>query len=187
MFTQNYINFKKGEFNCISGGSIALTLTDGTQANAAVSDYLAAGNFGHHMKNAICGSIPSTTRFSKDYFSTKCGIYLGSGSTPATRNDYTLESPITSGLTMTNPSSVMLDESVEGRYVYSSTFVVGNTTGDTINIYEIGIFTPVYNSNAYNAVLMERTVFTEPITIPAGESKLINYKVIFNQTLNVEA
>ena len=116
------------------------------------------------------------------------GIHLGTGNTPATESDYKLESPITSGLIITNGSVVKTDVG-NGKYTITVSGIIQNGTGADINIYEIGLFGCVgyYRSSTqyYMPTLCERTVLSEPITIPAGERNLVTYKITFNQTLNV--
>lgn len=118
------------------------------------------------------------------------GVYFGTGSTPANLADHTLQSPITSGLTITNPSRVLLESEKEGQYTLSASYVLTNATEAELNIYEMGVVTPALVGGQYGSclypVLMERTVLTEPITIPPGASKLVTYKITFNQTLNVD-
>ena len=126
------------------------------------------------------------------------GLYLGNGATPATQKDYTLESPITSGLTVSgNGNTPSLENVVEGVYSYNYSFSVTNTSENEINIYEIGLFVPLYSStytsgapNMYyvpqHSTMVKRDVLTEPITIAPGATKVINYKLTFNQTLNVD-
>lgn len=114
------------------------------------------------------------------------GIYLGSGSTPAQATDINLESPIKSGITATFIGKGSIKEA-DGKYAVFSQFVLKNTTDSDINIYEVGYFSNIGKTNAeYYLTLMERTVFSKPITIPAGESKFFTYKITFNQVLNVE-
>ena len=123
------------------------------------------------------------------------GVYFGSGSTPANKNDVTLESPITSGLNIINPASLGYSNDGNGKYTVSADYVLRNDTNADIILREVGIFTPTTESNVSGSFtadvklhlcLMERTVLAEPITIHPGESKLVTYKITFNHVLNVE-
>lgn len=193
MFTDNYIKFQKLKFESAAYSEYtSLVNADGTSCTAYVL-YSWGCDLGQWIKYARCRSITAqgTGRFpgsDKIY----PGVYFGSGSTPPTKSDYTLESPITSGLNITNPSSLVWVNNGNGAYSCVSDFIVQNATGNAITINEIGIFVPtganasgsVTNSITLNNVLMERTVLSEPITIPAGEAKLVTYKITFNQTLS---
>lgn len=191
MFTNNYIKFQKDRFeqshNC--DAVTRLVNADGSTQNAYVR-YFVCTDIGGWMKTARCKKIFGTVSSSTLNDNTYPGVYFGTGSTPATKSDYKLESPITSGLTITNPSALAWTEDGNGKYTASADFVVRNETESEINIYEIGLFTPFsynYNYTTINSsmpvdyALMERTVLTEPITIAPGESKLVTYKITFNQ------
>ena len=188
MFTQNYINLKKALFEVGANTSYTIQFTKvaGDKLTFVTTSNVQAGELGYHLKNGVCGNL-SEIGYSNTSFNVMCGVFFGSGSTPATKNDYKLESPITSGLSIASPNSLSWDNSIEGRYICSASFTIQNTTDADINIYEIGLFTPILStSSSYYSVLMERTVLTEPITITAGGTRIVNYKLTFNQTLNVE-
>lgn len=196
MFTNNYITYQRDIFENSDNVTGATKLVDaaGTQQNA-FRMYFACTGIGGWMKKARCKEIvgyESSSTLNKDTYP---GVYFGTGSTPANKSDYKLESPITSGLAITNPSALAWTEDGNGKYTVSADFVIRNTTEAEINIYEIGLFSPCSSNYNYTApnnsmsvyyALMERTVLTEPITIPAGGTKMVTYKITFNQTLNVE-
>lgn len=193
MFTDNYIKFQKARFTADSYNSYAsLKRADGTSVSAYAT-FWPMGDIGYWMTRAKCNAVNATWSGAiiKDI---NQGVYFGTGSTPATKADYKLESPITSGLTITNPSALVWDDDGNGKYSACADFVVRNTSGAEINIYEIGVFTPtcanrngsMTTTDTLDLVLMERTVLAEPITIAPGEAKLVTYKITFNQTLNVE-
>lgn len=189
MFTNNYLKFKKFWFfntsqSVVDFAGESRTYTYGTNLYSVFAD------IGYYMDTARCRTIASGSSSNITMNGCNAGIYFGSGSTPAAKSDYTLVNPITSGLTITNPSSLVYQEDGEGQHSYSASFILANTSDAEINIYEIGLFgqTAAYSSGAryYYPILMERTVLTEPINIQPGESKLVTYKVTFNQTLNVD-
>jgi hypothetical protein len=106
------------------------------------------------------------------------GVYFGSGATPAAKSDYTLEAPITSGLSVTNQDVFTAKDLSDGSMEWSCSYVLQNTTSESITIREIGIVTPVgLNSSNYYCILMERSVLSNPVTIPAGEAYLLTYKI----------
>lgn len=70
----------------------------------------------------------------------------------------------------------------DGKYEAMFTFLLKITSDAEINVYEIGAVTPVGNSSSsFYPVLMERTVLAEPVTIPAGGTRALEYRVIINQ------
>jgi hypothetical protein len=190
MFTNNYLTYREMMFF----GSTNKTFVncEGISQTSCSAEYSWWGDIGNVMTTAYCKEIVGQTSSSskptkKAAYS---GVYFGTGSTPATKNDYKLESPITSGLSITNPGGTSVDES-NGRYTYVVPFLVKNTSEVEVNIWEIGVFgeTIYYKSSgAYNVqnVLFERTVLSEPITIAPGEVKVVTYRLTINQTLNVE-
>jgi hypothetical protein len=97
-----------------------------------------------------------------------------------------LENAISSGLSITNPASLVISDEGNGKYTFSAPFVVSNTGDAEVNIWEIGAFSQGYYYNGGMAgavpILFERTVLDEPVNIQPGKSKLIDYRVTFNQT-----
>lgn len=105
------------------------------------------------------------------------GVYFGSGSTPPTEDDYTLEAPISSGLSSVQTS---LAECVDCSYIERAA-IVKNTSAADITIREIGFFGVTVadgNSDSTNWLfLIDRTVLDEPITIPPGEVRTLTVRV----------
>lgn len=200
MFTANYDKYKKlmfmGDTNFyyapeINAGNGFVWTTGaelGTSLGGAPNSY--NGDIGYWLNKGRVGAIPTTTKSSVT--DATFGVYFGTGATPATKDDYTLESPITSGMTVTNYGNTSLvdfiyTEDEHGNQTFSVPYVLNNTSGAEINVYEIGVITPISSNGATVwPVLMERTVLPEPVTIPAGESRMITYSVHINKVLSVE-
>jgi hypothetical protein len=189
MFTQNYIDFQKARFTATTySGTQRLVAQDGAKRNAQVYTFWIA-DIGSWMHKGRCGTFSDhTVAIASD---SQSGVYFGSGSTPASKADYNLEEPITSGLSITNPTSLIWAKNGDGNYSACADFIIRNTRQVEISISEIGVFTPVTttsniapssNVQVYN-VLMERTVLDAPIVIPVGEAKVITYKITFNQSV----
>lgn len=193
MFTDNYIKLSNLFF---MGDSYKRFVNAAGNEQDGYSYNLGSYGIGKYMKSGQCRSLVTTMKQDPNPDNSVCpGVYFGSGSTPATKADYTLASPITSGLAITSPSAVVWSDDGNGKHTACADFTVRNTSQSEINIYEIGLFSAVqsnysgYNGNYSNQwwlTLMERTVLEEPITIAPGEAKLVTYKITFNQTLNVE-
>lgn len=196
MFTDNYINYKalmfcgaRSNTHNPHPSSLSFVWTNGATIGSTSSpigsQYSFRGDLGYWITRPRCRTFPVETQSSDT--EPAFGVYFGSGSTPATKADRTLENPISSGLTFTSIDNYKILPKNNGRYDVVVTFILKNTTGAEINVYEIGVVTPLAGGTyTYYPVLMERTVLTKPVTIPAGEKRAIEYRIVFNQTLNVE-
>lgn len=104
-------------------------------------------------------------------------VLFGNGTTPATVNDYKLESEITTGISVAYPSSATTEQT-DNYILWTVTFGVKASVETTIS--EIGLFSKAYTANESVTSLVDRTVLDAPITIPAGQSKQITYTIRFN-------
>lgn len=171
MFTNNYIKYREMMFCCSRDVYGFVNMTGST--HQASASYSAGSDFGTYMRFGYCATPNTNTP----------GVYFGSGSTPATREDYKLESVITSGLTITNPSNVAITTEGDGKYIAQSVFTVHNNSDADITIGEIGYYAKTLNGTSLIYIdLFDRTVLDEPVTIPAGQGKIIIYKIVFKQS-----
>lgn len=124
------------------------------------------------------------------------GIAVGSGDTAATENDYTLESPFTSGITGSiSPAGTcaLRYNSDTDSYSYYIDITVTNMGSESITIREIGKYgnhyysdtkgTNAASNSAKTAVLFDRTVLENPVTIAAGEAAVIRYEFVIPNTV----
>lgn len=196
MFTNNYIRSRYNAFFGVNYDS-AITSPFGkitfkayirTNGSYTYPHSSVVYDIGAAMNTPRCQEISTSTTLSSTARTNHMGVYFGTGSTPALLEDYTLESPITTGLAFAGGiEKVPAYENGKAEAVAS--YIVTNTSGAEINIWEIGCFVPTQdgsNTSSYTMIMLERTVLTEPITIPPGESKMVTYKVAFNQTLSVD-
>lgn len=103
-------------------------------------------------------------------------LVLGSGNTPASVDDYALESIITTSISM---SGVARSIDSEGNFVIVAT--LQNAGDSQVVINEVGIAARCYtSSSATTLCLVERTVLAEPITLAPGENSFLTYKVKFS-------
>lgn len=104
-------------------------------------------------------------------------VYFGTGTTPATLDDYKLESIITSGISISEQSetSSLADNVITKK----ATYILKNNSSSDITIGEIGIYKYINYGSSSNAsfFLLERTVLDEPITIPADGTGTVNYTI----------
>ena len=124
---------------------------------------------GHYLKNA-------------KLYDGSSGLFFGTDPTPATMDDYKLGAPISSGISIVNPSAFARTENADNdTATYTAAYTVTNTGSSEVNIYEVGIVSPscLGSSGTTYYFLMEHTVLEEPITIAPSETKVITYKLTF--------
>lgn len=179
MFTSNYRNYKRGMFQ---GETIGFKSFDGTQNNIGTSTTVRAfcGDIGSLMKKVHCRSLTEGSNSSDPLNACNPGIYFGSGITPPTVDDYTLEIPIATGLSIVNvtASNMTLDGK---RYSYCSTIELTNKVSAPITIAEVGLFGQGNTGSSRKPVLFERTVLETPVVINPGETKVLRYWVDMHQ------
>lgn len=186
MFTNNYIALKHNRFFSFKSSTAIVALAGAITPKPFVDaggnsfnmlDY-AKHDLGYTMQFPRVGVQYSGGINSSDGYS---GIYFGSGYTPATKEDYRLVSVISEGMTASGGIERVVPYE-NGKSEVIAKYILTNTSEAEINIWEIGCFGLVPTSTSqYRLALMERTVLTEPITIPVGETKMVTYKVVFNQ------
>lgn len=170
MFTRNYRNLIK---SCICSGPQSITYN--------LPIVLPNGRT-YYLNRRLYNSFPERVT---DAFSTSIsspGVSIGSGTTPATELDYRLETPITSGVS----GSLTVNRQVDniGNPFVEFILTISNTGASDITVSEIGYTQAVacgssveYTTTNIDNVLLERTVLTTPITIPAGDFTAIRYKI----------
>lgn len=140
------------------------------------------------MKNISSGT------YAKRDGSNMVGVLFGSGSVPPTVDDTRLSgSPIT-GLSTSNVTYTQTtgcEEDTKKSYV-TTVYSISNTTNKEITIGEVALVyqlsgrdeTVSSGSCAYG-VLLERTAFDTPITIPAGSIGQITYTIWFESPADI--
>lgn len=159
----------------------AKTIKDytGTSYNTSTSGSLYSNSY-----NSIIGSVFSGVNIEDSQSSNYIGIYIGTGDTTPTPDDYTLESPLTSSSvsrTNINPnSSAILDENnnvigVRRMVTYQ------NITASDIVVKEIGTFwnTHYTSTGAIKLFLIERTVLDEPVTLEPNGTITVAFDQIY--------
>lgn len=152
-------------------GTLPVKATNGTT-------YYASPNFG-------TSGFPGTLAQTQSRSNTTAGIQLGTGTTPATADDYMLQSIITAtsvSCAVTNVPSV--DE--DGNPYLILTLAITNTGSSAVTISEIGYAQSIYAATALagtscsgRVCLIDRTVLAEPITIVGnGGQGYIAYKLM---------
>lgn len=178
MFTSNYQKYKNSEF---LGTSLTVIAYDGSSLSTSSSSTARAlySDIGYYMKNAYCKVLSSGTDSTTALNQCSAGIYFGSGITPPAEDDYTLEFPIFTGLSIVNVASNTLKYDSK-HYAFCTTVELTNDVSIDITVAEVGLFGQSGTGSKY-PVLYERTVLETPIVIAPGETKVIQYWVDMNQ------
>lgn len=123
------------------------------------------------------------------------GVVFGTGNTPATENDYSLESKISSNVTLSKGSNRIYRWDFENKKFYiGMDYTIANRGSESLEITEIGKVVSAYTSSALNEnasgnehrVLLDRTVLESPVIIPAGQSGVVRYEFEYNFSTTVE-
>ena len=115
----------------------------------------------------------SSTKHGKVYLRNGFTIFLGTGDTEATVDDYCLANSVE--LASTGGSCTHYEN---GLTTVERTFV--NNTGDDVTIKEIGLYMFSPNTEAgkeYPIILMGRKILKTPVTIPVGEQRTFTYVI----------
>lgn len=107
---------------------------------------------------------------------------FGNGKTPATGDDFNIESPL-SNISITSQSGINISVDSAGISL-SATFGVKNNDSVDVEVCEICHFEALRYSNASsnnsNIYLIDRTVLDTPIVIPPREVRHITYTIRLN-------
>lgn len=133
-------------------------------------------NTTYYPAGSLSGVAPSSLTTNAN----NAGISVGTGNRSATDEDYNLQSTITSGLT-----AVITRTAEEDGTLVCITFnvVLTNTTDSDITVKEIGIKSNINCGATAGAttnfnprtVLIDRTVLSEPVVVPARGNAAILY------------
>ena len=120
------------------------------------------------------------------------GIALGSGTTPVTDEDYTMESLITSGISASFASQAKAYDAIEGKSYAYVNITVTNTGASDVTISEIGLFITSrcsttrgdsVSTGAEVTVMVDHTLLNTSVTIPANEAAVIQYRFEIDDTV----
>lgn len=107
-------------------------------------------------------------------------ILFGSGTTPPTRDDYTLSGA--SITTLDQQSMVGSYELLDDGVKFTKILFMNNTGTEAVTVGEIAWVTgmiPYSSLNGKNNNLLDRTLLEEPVTIQPGGTAQINYSIFF--------
>lgn len=105
-----------------------------------------------------------------------CSIMLGSGTNAPTYDDYHLQTPISSGLTLTNAAGTLTQQTqydaVTHHISSKRSFTIQNTSASNITVNEVGLY---FAYGMGNSALLYREVFDAPIVLEPSESIIITF------------
>ena len=163
MLIKNFYSYMRAAFSA-AGKEIPFVKTDGTTANLRYSNSYAPF------------AVMNKWSVNNNGF----GVSFGTGTTPATMSDYSIESCLNSTkINVSTPSAVSYSRG-DTFDEYSVSFGVTNITAEAITISEVGLTVGVTSGTPEYMVLVDRTVLDAPVTIPAHETKHIAYTIRFN-------
>ena len=175
MFVSNYYKIMAMNFSGanLSNGTTQSGTTSGIYKTSSYwGDVFDIKNTGYGLRFELMTSITSSL----------AGVAFGTGTTPVTFNDYKLSGNYISGLTASISKSSGSDE--DGAWK-TALYTITNSNDYDVTIGEVGSFivccssTSTQSSSRYSA-LVERTVLSSPVTIPAGGVGQVTYTLRFN-------
>ncbi|MCI7503688.1 MAG: hypothetical protein MSA76_08525 [Clostridium sp.] len=121
--------------------------------------------------------IPATNKQTDGYGDGCAGLLIGEGNTPPTVNDYKLEKQITSGFSCQLSYQKNGYEVVDAKK-FMLILTITNTSKSDLVIKELGYIRSGQNNYYKNCnILLDRTVFDEPVTIVPGATKTFEYRL----------
>lgn len=187
MLTQNYYNLIANMIG--SAGYEYGSSTIGADARNPGLIWIDVFGVPHSEGYCFGGSFPHEVNASLRLDNTNInypGIVIGTDGTTPTIRDIQLGSMITSGVSMSLASAKHGCDAPGIPYVEYKISVT-NTGSDPITIREIGYRQKMCYENSSSSrtylILLDRTTLAEPLTIQAGDSGIIDYKL---QTVPVE-
>lgn len=198
MWTRNWFNFLTALFygdTTSTSGSTPSDYNPPIRARLVSGGYIAIGteHYSQSFANTQCengngywatlalGKAGVSYQANPTSTTTELCIGFGSGSTPATYDDYRLETPISAGLTLVARAGILKNASAynsdNNKYGALRNFTINNSSGSSITIREIGLFGPMgwdgSGNNMYPAMIY-REVLDEPITLDPSESVIVS-------------
>lgn len=154
-------NFYKAIDNKISDAhnfTNSIVKMDGSQLNS--TPYRYPYDFNNITYVSTPGALSSTNNKA---------IFIGSGTTPPTLDDYKLENLITTGYSATI-SGTNSEDQIVATGQFAMTITITNTQTENLVINELGYF-------VCGPILYDRIVLDTPVTIAPGATKTIEYRL----------
>lgn len=105
-------------------------------------------------------------------------IVAGSGNTPATEDDYMLESPLSLTFSARTIVPIYDENNLPIGVNFVKTWI--NNTGADVTIREIGALLNYGTSTTTNTtILIERTVLETPVVVASGDTVSLSFKMFY--------
>nr|DAM10745.1 MAG TPA: Intracellular proteinase inhibitor [Caudoviricetes sp.] len=169
MVTKNYAKWGAGIYLTANVanifGKICIKNIEGTVENKSYSTKYVSENTWKYVQSLfVSTSLRSLTT------GEGTGMFLGTGNTPATQDDYKLENMIefaNDGLTVLSET---LNHMVDDNTFYNYVLTVKNNSTEAITISESGMISKVNSFDINETFLWARDTF-EPVTLEPGETR----------------
>lgn len=169
MFTTAYYKALVNAANC-SRDLLSYKSQDGNTRSYVGSTSRMSLTWGDTASNNYYGPYIGDLQKYENY---GAGVFLGSGTTPPTKDDYTWAGQLVTGYDYTVAVSNGTDD--EGVYT-TAVYTITNNNTQPITIGEICLFgIPGGSSDSSYKCLYERTVLESPVTIEAGGVGQVTY------------
>jgi hypothetical protein len=182
MITRNFENFLRTVL-------LSTWVSNDIYKNYSVLQIINVNGLPVFLNNSVgSSSFPYSVKATPTLYKNNAGISVGSDGTAPTKFDYNLKSTISSGISISLSSAKSYYDEPGNNYM-TLLLTVTNTSSSEVTIREIGYKQDIscnrmiasnksYNNNTYvNVVLFDRTVLDTPLTIQAGDSGVIYYKL----------
>ena len=170
MVTRNFYNavvhqLVANSLSNLTNFKLNMTKTDGTKPD----EYNTVNAFPYTLNNVVY-QAPTIDQITGS-FSSSIGktLFIGSGTTPPTIDDYKLENQITTGFSASITGSSSID-AIYSSGQFTITLTIVNTQTENLVISELGYC-------VYGIFLYDRIVLDTPITIAPGATKTIEYRL----------
>lgn len=178
MLTNNWYSVFKALFADTANLSGKLPVRHTTEDNV----YYAKPGSGSSVNSYVFPAAQLTSAYiCTNLSSANNHIAFGDGDTPPTKDDRTLSGNLITTLSIASRNGFT---SVDGDTLfYCVNMAIKNTGADAVTIREIawlGAVTTTYKSGTH--LMFDRTVLDSPVTIPAGGTESITYKIGVNIT-----
>lgn len=162
----------------------AITVDNDAERNYVVydgSEYRGNASGTPSLDYASQSSTGTSMWFLQNSLNTNGGVFLGTGTTPPTINDYCLSGD---AITTFTYSTTMDTTGDENGMTFSASYTITNTGDSAFTIGEVALMGSSASSSSYNTakykILYERTVLDTPLTIEAGGVGQLTYTIRLN-------
>ena len=181
MFTRNYYNglasiyrkFGSTDLSCVDSSGVSGQLYVSKILSGSLYPSLTSGDSYSFVK---LHTDSLTTSVTSSNYEKLAGIYLGTGTTEPTVDNYKLSGTQITAFSVL--STVFTTNVIDNVQTFEMRYVIRNTGETEFTIGEIAYFgcVQIGSSSTYKRVLLERTVLDEPLTVSAGTTAEILYK-----------